>query len=334
MDPSVQVVEHDGLGIGVLDWGGDGPPLLLLHPNGFCAGVFDPIAQRLRGEYRPIGVDVRGHGTSDAPKTRDECSFSHAAGRRARGARGPRDRRGRSARRVARGRGGDPARPAAPRHRAARVAVRGHRHAADGDGGVGADPPAGLPANRMAEAARRRRAVWPDRETVLASYGSRPPLEVFEPDALAGYVRWGFRDRPDGQVELSCPPEVEAWYFEGNGDDQGAAGAFAQLSSFSAPATVVCAGDSDLPPMMFTAQAEALGVELVRVLGYALLPAGRHRARGRARARAPQLVAVSRSAWCAPTRSRACPRWCVAPRRPPRSGAGACIPRCDRTASG
>ena len=43
--PRSIVVEHDGLQINALDWGGDGPPLLLQHPNGFCAGFFDPVAQ-------------------------------------------------------------------------------------------------------------------------------------------------------------------------------------------------------------------------------------------------------------------------------------------------
>ena len=56
-DPRPWSVEHDGRTIGALDWGGDGPPLVLLHPNGFCAGVFDPLARLLRGEYRPIGID-------------------------------------------------------------------------------------------------------------------------------------------------------------------------------------------------------------------------------------------------------------------------------------
>ena len=69
-----------GFTIGALDWGGDGPPLVLLHPNGFCAGVFDPLARLLRGEYRPIGIDLRGHGTSDAPSTFEECGFVAAAG--------------------------------------------------------------------------------------------------------------------------------------------------------------------------------------------------------------------------------------------------------------
>ena len=44
-DPQRWSVEHDGLTIGALDWGGDGPPLVLLHPNGFCAGVFEPLAR-------------------------------------------------------------------------------------------------------------------------------------------------------------------------------------------------------------------------------------------------------------------------------------------------
>src|SRR5207244_3088448 len=47
-EPARWSVEHDGLTIGALDWGGDGPPLVLLHPNGFCAGVFDPLARLLR----------------------------------------------------------------------------------------------------------------------------------------------------------------------------------------------------------------------------------------------------------------------------------------------
>jgi pimeloyl-ACP methyl ester carboxylesterase len=265
MDPSVQIVEHDGLGIGVLDWGSDGPPLLLLHPNGFCAGVFDPIAQRLRGEYRPIGVDVRGHGISDAPLTRAECGFRHAAtdvlaaldafaidevvvlGESLGGA-------------VAILL--DQLRPGMVRRALLCEAIAMPPMAARSPG---SDPPRELPSNPMAAAARRRREVWPDRDTVGASYGGRPPLDVFEPAALAGYVRWGFRDRADGQVELSCPPEVEAWYFESV--DGGPAAAFEHLSSLTSPATVVCAEGSDLPPLMFTSQAEALAVELVQVSG-------------------------------------------------------------------
>jgi len=52
-------VTNDGLSIAALDWGGDGPDLLFLHGNGFCAGAFDPLARRLRTRFRPVAVDLR-----------------------------------------------------------------------------------------------------------------------------------------------------------------------------------------------------------------------------------------------------------------------------------
>jgi len=61
--PRTFAVEHDGLSIAALDWGGasGAHPLLLLHPNGFCAGLFDPIARRLAaaGAFRPIGAQAK-----------------------------------------------------------------------------------------------------------------------------------------------------------------------------------------------------------------------------------------------------------------------------------
>jgi hypothetical protein len=119
----------------------------------------------------------------------------------------------------------------------------------------------------MAAMARRRRVVWPDREAVLASYRSRAPMDVIEAAALEGYVRWGFRDRPDGQVELACPPEVEAWFYECGTRADGAPAAFEHLASLVAPTTIVCAEGTDLPYGMFVAQAERAGVELVTVAG-------------------------------------------------------------------
>lgn len=68
-EPVPFAVDHAGLRLAGLDWGGDGAPLVLLHPNGFCAGLFDPIARLLaaRGTFRPVGVDLRGHGASHKP---------------------------------------------------------------------------------------------------------------------------------------------------------------------------------------------------------------------------------------------------------------------------
>ena len=177
----------------------------------------------------------------------------------------------------------------------------------------------GLPGRRAARTTCRRwrgsrRAVWPDRATVRESYGSRPPLNVMEPAALAGYVQWGFRDRPDGQVELACPPEVEAWFFECGTRPDGAPAvvraprvAARRRRRSCAPTAPTC------PTAMFAAQAARAGVELVTVHGHPLLRAGGHGARRRARARAPRVVSTAcarRAHARAPTRSRACRRSC------------------------
>ena len=88
-----------------------------------------------------------------------------------------------------------------------------------------------------------------------------------EPAALDGYVRWGFRDRPDGQVELSCRPEVEAWFFECGTRADGAPAAFDHLASLRASVTIVAADGTDLPDEMFAAQAARAGVDLITVSG-------------------------------------------------------------------
>src|SRR5256884_7597442 len=74
--PRQIAVEHDGLHIAALDWGGDGTPLLLLHPNGLCAGLFEPLALRLRDAFRPVAVDLRGHGGTDTPTTPGGFGFA------------------------------------------------------------------------------------------------------------------------------------------------------------------------------------------------------------------------------------------------------------------
>ncbi len=260
-EPRWWSVDHDGFTIGALDWGGDGPPLVLLHPNGFCAGVFDPLARALTGEHRVVGIDLRGHGTSDAPARFEDCGFVSAAtdvvamldhlgldevvilGESLGGGTGILV---------------DRLRPGLVRRLLLCEPIA--MPAIDGLPGAGAE-------NHMSAMARRRRSVWPDRDTVLESYGSRPPMNVLEPQALAGYVQWGFRDREDGQVELSCPPEVEAWFFECGTRPDGAPASFDHLASLHAGVTIVCADGTDLPDGMFAAQAERAGVPLVTVQG-------------------------------------------------------------------
>lgn len=257
-DPIEVTVEHDGLRIAALDWGGDGEPLLLLHPNGFCAGLFDPLARRLRDRYRPVGVDLRAHGGSDVPADpkRDYRFAAMAVDVLA-----VLDRLG-IERFVALGEslgGGvavliDAARPGVTRRLmlceaiAFDLAALRTEGASRGGGALGGNP--------MATAARRRRAVWPDRATVRESFGSRPPLDVLEPAALDAYVRWGFIERDDGQVELACPPEAEATIFEESADERGGQGAWDHLADLRAPTVVLYGASSNLPHVLFEAQAE------------------------------------------------------------------------------
>ena len=265
--PRSIVVEHDGLQINALDWGGDGPPLLLQHPNGFCAGFFDPVAQRLRDEFHPFGVDVRGHGASERPDELAACTFPNVTG----DVLAVIDALGFDEI-VALGHsmGGavaillDELRPGIVRKALLCEAI--------------AFPPGGLPStatggpNPMSEIARSRRAVWPDRETVRASYASRPPMNVLEPDALTAYVQYGFRDRDDGQVELACAPEVEARCFEAAAEPEGALHAFGHLADFGGSLVVASGDHSNLPGNVFAAQAEAAGAPYLELDGSHFFP--------------------------------------------------------------
>jgi pimeloyl-ACP methyl ester carboxylesterase len=264
-DPASVVVEHDGLRIAALDWGGDGEPLLLLHPTGFCAGFFDPLARRLRDTYRPIGVDLRGHGGTDAPDATHAFAYTHMAD----DVLVVLDHLGvpRWAALGESGGGGvavlvDRARPGATRR-----LVLCEPIAFD----LGAIQPPNDGARRggnfMADIARKRRPVWPDRETVRASYAGRSPLDALAPEFLDAYVRWGFVDRPDGQVELACPPEAEAQMFEVSADEDGARSAWQHLASLSCAMVLLAGESSNLPMPWFEAQAERAGAPLVRIDG-------------------------------------------------------------------
>jgi pimeloyl-ACP methyl ester carboxylesterase len=57
----------NGVRLNYLDWGGEGPPLVLIHGFGDSPHVFDDLALRLRSQFHVIAYARRGHGSSDAP---------------------------------------------------------------------------------------------------------------------------------------------------------------------------------------------------------------------------------------------------------------------------
>lgn len=266
-DPKDIFVARDGLSIHALDWGGTGPPLLLLPPNGFCAGFFDPLAQRLRDDFRIIAVDLRGQGLTDTPQdfssgltfsemaadviaVLDELEIKQC------------DALGESL-------GGGVAAIVDDMRPGVLLRIMFCEAIAFDLGSLPTQPSntPGDGGNFMAQIARKRRSVWPDRETVFASYSSRPPLDQLDPEAMRAYVRWGFVDRVDGQVELACAPEVEAQVFEISSGASGAPSAWEHLSELSARSAVFYGNESNLPKEWFISQAQRIGIEAHEVLG-------------------------------------------------------------------
>jgi pimeloyl-ACP methyl ester carboxylesterase len=194
-------VRANGIRLRYLDWEGNGPDLVLLHPTGFVADVWTPLAQRLRSRFHVVAPDSRGHGDSDKPPeyniqllAEDLRSFiaetrldkpigvGHSAG-------------------------------------ATTIAKLESDHPGTFRAAVLIDPilnyspsPEALTTETSALAAStlKRRSVWPGRAAALDSYSSRPPFRAWNETSLREYVRHGFADRPDGSVELKCAPEAES----------------------------------------------------------------------------------------------------------------------------
>lgn len=62
----------------VLDWGGDGPPVVLLSGMGTTAHIFDDFAPKLAGRFHVWGVTRRGFGASGQPSTGyDPTTLAH-----------------------------------------------------------------------------------------------------------------------------------------------------------------------------------------------------------------------------------------------------------------
>src|SRR5215831_5503728 len=66
------VTVQEDVKLEVLDWGGSGRPLVLLHGGNNTAHEFDKFALKLIGSYHVYGITRRGCGASSAPPPTDE----------------------------------------------------------------------------------------------------------------------------------------------------------------------------------------------------------------------------------------------------------------------
>ena len=60
-------VDLAGLRLHYRDWGGDGPPLVLLHGLASNCRIWDLVAPLLRSRFRVVAPDLRGHGQTEGP---------------------------------------------------------------------------------------------------------------------------------------------------------------------------------------------------------------------------------------------------------------------------
>jgi pimeloyl-ACP methyl ester carboxylesterase len=198
--PASRRVRVGDLVLHYLDFGGDGPPLVLLHATGFHAWLWLPYARRFHDRFRVLAPDQRGHGESDKPPSgyrweifgADLAGFLDALGLE--GVRAVGHSKGATAIAAA----------AAGTDRLARAVL--------------VEPvlffgqPASEPAweSPLVAAARRRRNVWPSRAAMFASLRARAPFAAWEEEFVGLYVDHGVAERADGTVELLCPGEIEA----------------------------------------------------------------------------------------------------------------------------
>jgi len=198
----------NGVRLHVSDFGGDGPPLIMLHSTGFGQWMWQPMVAGLSRRFHLYAPEQRGHGDSD--KSEDGYDFETLA---------------RDMDAVLDGLG------------LTEVCAMGHSsggttlaaHAALFPGRIrrlllvepilprpGGQRPSGgrdgMP-NPMAERARRRRATFESAGAMFESFHDRSPFDTWPEETLRLYCAEGTTPGEAG-VALKCPPEHEARFYE------------------------------------------------------------------------------------------------------------------------
>ena len=212
-----------GGAMATLEWGPTNRPIDVIwsHANGFNGLTYRSILAPLGDTLRVMAVDLRGHGASRLPADvegrtdwydmRDDVLALLEA------LDGP------AAVLAGHSMGGAASLMAAAQ---APGRVRGlvlfdpvvlppEASAAARAGGTGDNP--------LRAGALRRRAIFPDKAAARAAYAGRGAFRTWSEAMIADYVEAGFRDRADGQVELTCAPEWEASSFASQAHESAAA---------------------------------------------------------------------------------------------------------------
>ena len=238
----------------MLDWGGEGPLALLHHANGFCAAVWAPVAEGLRARHRVIALDARGHGDSSKPEDAEAYRWPEFGRDLAALAAVLAEECGPVALGLGHSFGGTATLLAAVEHPELFERVMLLDPVVFPRRAYESDPERRARAGGMAEGARRRRHVFPDRAAARRSWRRRDAFARWDPRALELYLAEGLAERLGGGVELKCAGEVEAAIFE-----RGASvDAMAEARRLRVPALVLAARRGAFPPSHFEELARAM----------------------------------------------------------------------------
>lgn len=242
----------DGVELAVHDLGGEGPVLILGHATGYCGSAWEPVAVDLRKHFRCIAPDCRAHGSSGRP-TADGFSWQ-ALGTDvltivdAMKFNGPLFGAGHSA-------------------GATGVVLAEVERPGTFDGLWCFEPVLFPPravhedeaeeaSNPMAEAARKRRAQFADRDDAFGHYAGRAPFARFSPAALGAFLQCGLvDDESSSGLRLACRPEDEARFYEMGGFEE----TWLVVESLSCPVTIAT---GDQPGAFGSGHAELLAARI------------------------------------------------------------------------
>ena len=197
-----------------IDWGGNGPTAHFSHATGLCAGVYTPLAEKLRSRLKLVGMDDRGHGRTRAPANPKnlhdwdvfaddlESFFEHL---------------------------NEP------------VFAMGHSRGATASMLLAIKRPELISALVMIDptilplswkwgwylakktgatklvpivsTAAKRKYIWPSRQSILNSYRNKAVFRSWKKGFLEGYIDAGTEEMNEGKIRLCCEPAWESRCF-------------------------------------------------------------------------------------------------------------------------
>jgi pimeloyl-ACP methyl ester carboxylesterase len=206
IEPKSSLVTVSGVRLHVLDWGGAGTPIILLHATGFLGRICRPLAEPLCAIGHVYSFDQRGHGDSSAAPDgqydwsitmRDLEGFIVAMGWR-------------------------------------KVRAWGHSAGATAIESLAADRPDLISRavliepvlfetpsapelgwrNPFIERTLKRKRVFDDVDAMFANFNNKLPYATWRKDILLDYCEHATRINADGRRELKCDPEIEARIYQ------------------------------------------------------------------------------------------------------------------------